>query len=70
MPSVVGMNLAQAQAVISAAIADPQVTIQRSDPGKVPPGMVIRQRPAAGIEVASGSRIELTISTEPTDGLV
>ena len=65
MPSVIGMNLAQAQAVISTAIADPQVTIQHSDPGRVPPGMVIGQRPAAGNEVASGSHIELTVSTKP-----
>jgi len=59
MPSVIGMNLIQAQAVISTAIADPQVAIQSSDPGKVPPGMVIGQRPIAGNEVASGSHIEL-----------
>lgn len=65
MPSVIGMNLAQAQAVIGAAIAGPQVTIQHSDSGKVPPGMVIRQRPAAGNGLASGSHIELTVSTEP-----
>jgi beta-lactam-binding protein with PASTA domain len=65
MPSVIGMNLAQAQASISAAIADPQVTIQHSDSGKVPPGMVIRQRPAAGNGMASGSHIELTVSTKP-----
>jgi hypothetical protein len=65
MPLVIGMNLAQAQAVISAAIADPQVTIQRSDPGEVPPGMVIGQRPVAGNEVAPGSHIELTVSAEP-----
>lgn len=65
MPSVIGMNLAQAQAVISTAIADPQVTIQHSDPCKMPPGMVIGQRPAAGNEVASGSHIELTVSTHP-----
>ncbi len=52
MPSVIGMNLAQAQAVISTAIADPQVTIQHSDPGKMPPGMVIGQRPAAGVDRA------------------
>ena len=42
MPSVIGMNLAQARAVISTAIADPQVTIQHSAPGKVPPGMVLQ----------------------------
>ena len=65
VPSVIGMNLAQAQVVIGAAIADPQVTIQHSDSGKVPPGMVIRQRPAAGNGVASGSHIELTVPTEP-----
>jgi beta-lactam-binding protein with PASTA domain len=65
MPSVIGMSLAQAQAVISTAIADPQVTIQHSDPGKVPHNMVIGQRPAAGNEVASGSHIELTVSTKP-----
>ncbi len=65
MPSVIGMSLAQAQAIISTAIADPQVTIQHSDPGKAPPSMVIGQRPAAGNEVASGSHIELTVSTKP-----
>jgi len=65
MPSVIGMSLAQAQTVISTAIADPQATIQQSDPGKVPPNMVIGQRPAAGSEVASGSHIELTVSTKP-----
>ena len=65
MPSVIGMNLAQAQAIISTAVADPQVTIQHSDPGKVPTSMVIGQRPAAGNEVASGSHIELTVSTKP-----
>ena len=65
MPSVIGMNLTQAQAVISTAIADPQVTIQPGDPGKVPPGMVIGQRPVAGNAVAPGSHIELTVSTEP-----
>jgi beta-lactam-binding protein with PASTA domain len=65
MPSVIGMNLAQAQAVISTAIADPQVTIQHRDPGKVPPGMLTGQRPAAGNEVASASHIELTVSTRP-----
>jgi beta-lactam-binding protein with PASTA domain len=64
MPSVIGMNVAQAQAVISTVIADPQVTIQHSDPGKVPPSMVIGQRPAAGNEVASGSQIELTVSSK------
>jgi beta-lactam-binding protein with PASTA domain len=68
MPSVIGMNLAQAQAVISTAIADAQVTIQLSDPGKVPPSMVIGQRPAAGNEVTSGSHIELTVSTKPGRG--
>ena len=65
MPSVIGMSVAQAQAVISTAVADPQVTIQHSDPGKVPHNMVIGQRPAAGNEVASGSHIELTVSTRP-----
>jgi len=65
MPSVIGMNLAQAQAAIGAAIADPQVTLQHSDSGTIPQGMVIRQQPAAGNEVASGSHIELTVSTEP-----
>jgi beta-lactam-binding protein with PASTA domain len=65
MPSVIGMNLARAQAVISTAIADPQVTIQHSDPGKVPLGLVIGQRPAAGNEVAAGGRIELTVATNP-----
>ncbi|MGH3210531.1 MAG: PASTA domain-containing protein, partial [Trebonia sp.] len=63
MPLVIGMNLAQAQAVISTAIADPQVTIQHSGSGRVPPGMVIGQRPAAGNEVASGGQVELTVST-------
>ncbi len=65
MPSVIGMSLAQAQAVISTALADPQVTIQYSDPGNVPVGLVIGQRPAAGNEVASGSHIELTVATKP-----
>jgi beta-lactam-binding protein with PASTA domain len=65
MPLVIGMNQAQAQAVIGAAIADPQVTIQHSDPGTIPPGMVIGQRPAAGNGVASGSHIELTVATKP-----
>jgi beta-lactam-binding protein with PASTA domain len=65
MPMVIGTNPARAQAVISTAIADPQVTIQQSDSGRVPPGIVIRQRPAAGNELASGSHIELTVSTEP-----
>jgi beta-lactam-binding protein with PASTA domain len=65
MPSVIGLNLAQAQAVISAAIADPQVTTQQSDSSKVLPGLVIRQRPAAGSGVAPGGHIELTVSTGP-----
>ena len=65
MPSVIGMNLAQAQAVISAAIADSQVTVQHSDSGTIPPGMVIRQQPAAGNGAASDSHIELTVATKP-----
>jgi beta-lactam-binding protein with PASTA domain len=65
MPSVIGMNLAQAQAVISMTVADPQVTIQHRGPGKAPPGTVIGQRPVAGNGVAAGSHIELTVSTEP-----
>jgi beta-lactam-binding protein with PASTA domain len=65
MPLVIGMNLAQAQAVISAAIADPQVIIQHSDSGKMPPGMVIRQQPAAGNGLSSGRHIELTVAAEP-----
>jgi beta-lactam-binding protein with PASTA domain len=63
MPLVIGTTLARAQAVISTAIADAQATIQPSDSGKVPPGIVIRQRPAAGNELASGSYVELTVST-------
>jgi beta-lactam-binding protein with PASTA domain len=65
MPLVIGTKLARAQAVISTAVADPQVTIQHSDSGRVPPGIVIRQRPAAGNELASRSHIELTVSAEP-----
>jgi beta-lactam-binding protein with PASTA domain len=65
MPSVIGMNLAQAQTVISVAIADPQVTIQHSDSGTIPPGMVIRQQPAAGNGVAAGIHIELTVAMKP-----
>jgi len=65
MPLVIGMNLAQAQAVIGATIADPQVTIQHSDSGTTPPGTVIGQRPVPGNAVASGSHIELEVSAEP-----
>jgi beta-lactam-binding protein with PASTA domain len=65
MPLVIGMSLAQARVVITAAVADPQVAVQHSDQGKVPPGLVIGQRPAAGSEVAAGSDIELTVATNP-----
>jgi len=61
MPSVIGMNLAQAQAVISATNA--QVTIQYRDADNVPSGTVFHQRPPAGYEVTPGSRIELAVAT-------
>jgi beta-lactam-binding protein with PASTA domain len=65
MPLVIGMNLARAQVVISTAIADPQVTVQYGDSGTMPPGTVIGQRPVPGNALASGSHIELTVSTAP-----
>ena len=65
MPSVIGMTLARAQAVIREAVAGAQVTIRFSEMDKVPAGTVFRQQPPAGYEPASGSRIELTVASRP-----
>jgi len=68
MPSVIGMNLSTAREVISSAITDPQVAIGYSDWDAVPPGTVLIQRPAPGLEVTPDSQIQLTVSTRPTAG--
>jgi beta-lactam-binding protein with PASTA domain len=68
MPSVIGMDLARARAVISSAIADRQVTIQYSDWDAVPPGTVFMQQPPAGWEVTPDTQIRLTVSARATAG--
>lgn len=62
-----GMDLARARAVISAALADPQVTIEYSDLDQVPPGTVWSQRPPAGDEVGPDTHIELWVSRRVTN---
>jgi beta-lactam-binding protein with PASTA domain len=68
MPSVIGMTLAQAQAVIHESIAGAQATIhiQYIVMDKIPAGTVFRQRPSAGYEPTSGSHIELTVAARPS----
>jgi beta-lactam-binding protein with PASTA domain len=61
MPSVIGMNLAQAQAVIS--VTNANVTIQYRPSDNAAPGTVFHQRPPAGSEVRPGSGVELAVAT-------
>jgi hypothetical protein len=64
VPDVVGLAQAAAEAAITAAgLTLGTVTTQSSD--TVPAGDVISQNPAAGASVASGSAVDLVVSSGP-----
>jgi len=63
MPMVVGMKLAVAQSVLLSAIADARIEVQEETNGNAPPGIVIRQSPAAGTAVPTSSTIQLAIAS-------
>ena len=61
VPNAVGMTLTQAASAITGAGLLVKVTLVSS--GTIPPGSVISQDPAAGMQVAGGSAVNLTVST-------
>ncbi|RMD63819.1 PASTA domain-containing protein [Candidatus Parcubacteria bacterium] len=69
VPDVVGLSQTDAEvAIIGAGLVVGTVTTAHSD--TVPAGHVISQNPAAGTSVASGSAVDLVVSTGPAAGPV
>ena len=60
LPSVIGMQQAQAEAMIQQAGYTVEVTTAAA--GQVPPGMVLVQWPAAGTKMPPGGTVRLTVA--------
>lgn len=60
MPSVLGLDLPQAEAVLRQALRQPHFTVRYAQ-GSQPAGTILAQTPAVGSHVGSGIRVTLVV---------